>query len=206
MLYLKMKRSQVLLASFLLFAVIVAAFPVVHLSISKLFFNGTTFLRDQWWQKLLQEGLGYFLCLSLVGASVVYGLNRLMGWNICGICGRKVVFLFLVLIIGGGLIVNFTLKDQFGRARPRDLAEFGGSKHFTPAFEISRQCNTNCSFSSGDAAGGFFAIALAMALSRRRAAFAAGVAVGVVQSFARISAGAHFFSDTMTSFFVMWIV
>src|SRR5262249_21775368 len=141
--------------------------------ISKLFFDGQSFIRDRWWQKLLQEGLAYFLCLSLVGVSAIYVLNRLMGWKILGVDGRRVLFLYLVLIIGGGLIVNFTVKDHFGRARPRDVAEFGGTKLFTPAFEISHQCTSNCSFSSGDAAGGFFAIALAMALSRRRAAFMA---------------------------------
>jgi membrane-associated phospholipid phosphatase len=49
-------------------------------------------------------------------------------------------------------------------------------------------------------------LALALALSRRRAAYALALAVGVVMSVARISSGAHFFSDTVTSFFVMLIV
>jgi lipid A 4'-phosphatase len=110
--------------------------------------------------------------------------------------------------VGAGLIVNTGLKDNFGRARPKDVAEFGGAKQFTPAYFISRECKTNCSFSSGDAAGGFFAIALALALSRRRAMLAVAVAVGVgaLVSLARIASGAHFFSDTVVSFFVMLIV
>ena len=43
-------------------------------------------------------------------------------------------------------------------------------------------------------------------MSRRRAAFVAGLAVGVVMSISRISSGAHFLSDTVTSFFVMLLV
>jgi membrane-associated phospholipid phosphatase len=112
----------------------------------------------------------------------------------------------LVLAIGCGFIVNFGLKDHFHRARPRDVVEFGGTKLFSPAFQVSNQCKTNCSFSSGDAAGGFFCLALALALSRRRAAYIAGLGVGVVMSIARISSGAHFLSDTVTSFFVMLLV
>ena len=93
-----------------------------------------------------------------------------------------------------------------GRARPRDVAEFGGTRQFTPPFVLTNQCRTNCSFSSGDAAGAFFSIALVTALSRRRRYMAAAVGFGVVVSFARVSAGAHFFSDTVTSFFVMLIM
>lgn len=206
MLYLKKRRSQILLASFVLFAVLVTAFPGIDIAVSKLFFDGKSFLRDQWWQTVLQVGLKYFLSISLVAVTVVYGLNKLLKKRMLGIDGRRVIFLYLVLLVGGGVIVNYTFKEHFGRARPRDVAEFGGAKVFSPAFQISHQCRTNCSFSSGDAAGGFFSIALAMALSRRRSVFIAAILFGAVQSFARISAGAHFFSDTVTSFFVMWIV
>jgi lipid A 4'-phosphatase len=104
------------------------------------------------------------------------------------------------------LIVNVVFKDHFGRARPRDIEEFGGSKRFTPAFVISSECDSNCSFSSGEGAAGFFSMALALALSRRRAIFLAAVAMGSLVSLSRIAAGAHFFSDTVVSFFVMLIL
>ncbi len=204
--YLKLRRSQVILASFLLFALFSTTFPGVDIAISKLFFDGKVFQRDLWWQRSLQDGLELFIPLSIVALIGVYAINRLMKWNICCVDGRRVLFVILVLAIGAGFIVNFALKDQFGRARPRDVAEFGGTKQFTPAFHISAQCRTNCSFWSGDAAGGFFSLALAMALTRRRVAWLAGIAFGVLQSIARISAGAHFFSDTVVSFFVMLLV
>lgn len=206
MAYLKLRRSQLILASFVVFALFVTAFPSVDIAISSLFFDGRTFLRDRWWQRLLQQGLGFFIPLSVGLVALLYVCNRLFRLNICGVDARRVLYVVLVLGIGCGFIVNLGLKDHFHRARPRDIAEFGGTKVFTPAFQVSNQCRTNCSFSSGDAAGGFFALSLAVALSRRRAAFLAGLALGVVMSISRISSGAHFFSDTVTSFFVMLIV
>jgi len=201
-----MRRSQVILASFAIFAVFVIAFPGVDLAISSLFFDGKTFLRDQWWQRLLQQGLGWFLPVSVGVVALIYVCNRIWKRNVCCVDARRLLYVVLVLGIGCGFIVNFGLKDHFHRARPRDVVEFGGTKLFSPAFQVSNQCRTNCSFSSGDAAGGFFSLALALALSRRRAAYAAALAVGAVMSFARISSGAHFFSDTVTSFFVMLLV
>jgi len=203
--YLKRGRSQVILASFVLFSVLVAAFPTVDIAVSRLFFDGG-FPRDQWWQALLHDSLNWFLGLSLGGAVALYVINRVFKKSICKVDGKRVIYLFLVLIVGAGLIVNVTLKDNFGRARPRDIAEFGGHKVFTPAFVVSHECRTNCSFSSGDAAGGFFSLAMVFALARRsRTALVAGLAVGVIESMARISSGAHFFSDTGVSFFVMLI-
>jgi lipid A 4'-phosphatase len=204
--YLRLRRSQIILACFVSFALFITAFPAVDISISKIFFDGNSFLRDQWWQKLLQDGLGYFLCVSVLAVIGIYACNRLLKRNVCGVDGRRVVFVILVLVIGAGLIVNVILKDNFGRARPREISEFGGSRQFTPPFVVSGQCNTNCSFSSGDAAGGFFSLALALALGRRRAMFLAGLALGALVSVSRISSGAHFFSDTVVSFFVMLIV
>lgn len=200
--YLKLRRSQVILGSFLILSLLVTAFPTVDLHISGFFFDGSSFPREQW-QMLVHVGLTYFLWLSMSAVVALYAYNRLLKRSVGGVDGKRVVYLLLVLVLGAGLIVNVGLKDNFGRARPKEVVEFGGTKHFTPAYFVSRECNTNCSFSSGDAAGGFFAIALALALSRRRATFAAAVAVGALVSFARISSGAHFFSDTLVSFFVM---
>jgi lipid A 4'-phosphatase len=84
--------------------------------------------------------------------------------------------------------------------------EFGGSQVYTPAFVASNACHKNCSFSSGEAAGGFFAVAVAWALGRRRALVAAGLGLGAFVSFCRVASGAHFLSDTVVSFFVMLLV
>jgi lipid A 4'-phosphatase len=203
--YLKRKRGRMIVACFLISSLLLAVFPGIDISVSRIFFDEGFRLRGKWWQAVFQEGIGYFICLSMASVAAVYVFNRLFRRQLWKVDGRKVCYLSLVLILGAGLIVNVLLKDNFGRARPRDIAEFGGEKVFTPAFVVSRECNTNCSFSSGDSAAAFFSLALALALSRKRAWFAAAIGLGIAISLSRIAVGAHFFSDTVVSFFVMLI-
>jgi lipid A 4'-phosphatase len=204
--YLKLRRSRPLLACFAASSLLLMAFPQIDLYISSLFFQKSFHLNDRWWTTFMHESMGYFLCLAMITVVGLYVCNRLSKRHLCGVDGKKVVYLFLVLIVGAGLIVNLVLKDNFGRARPRDVVEFGGTKLYTPPFVVSGECGKNCSFSSGEAAAGFFFLALARALSRRRASIVAGFGFGALTSFCRVASGAHFFSDTVVSFFVMLIV
>lgn len=135
----------------------------------------------------------------------LYAVNAVTKRRLLGVDGRVVGYLLLVLVLGAGVIVNFALKENFGRARPRNVTEFGGPQPFTPAFVVSNACPTNGSFSSGDAAGAFFAFALVFGLGRRRTMLWPAVAFGGLVSFARVASGAHFLSDVLVSFFVMWI-
>ena len=203
--YLKLWRARIILACFLISACVLSGFPSIDIGISRLFFDQGFPLKEHWVLQLMHEGMAYFLCVSLGSVVAIYAFNRLWKRNLCSVDGKKVGYLFLVLILGAGLVVNVVFKDGFGRARPRDIQEFGGAKQFTPAFVVTAECRKNCSFSSGEGAGGFFALALAAALSRRRAALVAAVGFGVLVSWSRVATGAHFFSDTVVSFFVMLI-
>ena len=203
--YLKLKRARIILGCFLMSALVLSGFPAIDIGISRIFFEQGFHLKDLWWYSVVREWLTYFLCLSMTAILGIYVFNRLTKRDLCRINGRKVSYLFLVLILGAGFVVNVIFKDNFGRARPRDIEEFGGSKQFTPAFFISDECDTNCSFSSGEGAAGFFSLALALALGRRRAALLAALGLGGLVSFLRVASGAHFFSDTVVSFFVMLI-
>ena len=203
--YLRLRRTRVILGSFLLFALLISAFPRIDIQISSIFFDGSSFW-NEWWQKLLKEALGYLVGMSLAAVVIIYVCNRLLKRNICGVDGRRAVYVLLVASVGAGLIVNVAFKDHLGRARPRHIEEFGGTKQFTPLFVPSQECRVNCSFSSGDAAGAFLSLALAKALTRRRRYYVAAIAFGALVSLSRVAAGAHFFSDTVVSFFVMLIV
>jgi lipid A 4'-phosphatase len=44
----------------------------------------------------------------------------------------KWLFLMLCMAVGPGLVSNLALKDQWSRARPKQIVEFGGTKSFTP--------------------------------------------------------------------------
>jgi len=204
--YLKLRRSQTILGGFAASSLLFMAFPRIDLYVSGIFFQDHFHLRQEWWTTFMHESMGYFLVLCMAAVVGLYLCNKLLKRDLCGVDGKRVVYLFLVLFVGAGLIVNVMLKDNVGRARPRDVAEFGGAKLYTPPFVASTECDKNCSFSSGEAAGGFFTLALALALSRRRAVFVTAAVFGAFVSFCRVASGAHFFSDTVVSFFVMLIV
>ena len=63
-------------------------------------------------------------------------------------------------IISVLIFVNLILKNFWGRARPNDVVELDGKESFSPWFEITNACETNCSFVSGDASVGFSVIIL----------------------------------------------
>ena len=112
----------------------------------------------------------------------------------------------LVMIVGPGVIVHNVFKDHWGRARPAKVAQFGGTRDFTPAFVISDQCERNCSFVSGHSAGAFGLIALALLAKRRRSiAMAAAISVGALVGLGRIIQGGHFFSDVLFSFVIVYL-
>lgn len=114
-------------------------------------------------------------------------------------------FLFITISIGPGLIVNTALKENFGRARPSKIEQFSGDKKFSRAFEISDQCNTNCSFSSGHAATGFYFTALAYVFGAAYFSriYLLGLLFGTMTGLSRIIMGGHFASDVLASAFIV---
>ncbi len=68
---------------------------------------------------------------------------------------KEMVFIWVAGIITLILVVNLLLKNMWGRTRPGDILEFGGSGVFTPWYRFGDSCVSNCSFVSGDASVGF---------------------------------------------------
>lgn len=205
--YLKLPRARLALWCFLISSAVLVEFSSIDLRVSRLFYSDAGFyLADQWWSLCLHECAGNLIGLSMVLVASLYLFNRFSKRNLLGVDGRKLVFLLAVLVLGAGLIVNVLFKDHFGRARPRNVLEFGGSQRFTPAFVVANECARNCSFSSGEGAGAFFSLALASAFGRKRSTLLIGLGFGCLVSVSRIASGAHFLSDTVVSFFVMSIL
>ncbi len=104
------------------------------------------------------------------------------------------------------------LKDHWGRPRPIDVTEFGGTQHFVPWWSTKGDCPDNCSFVSGDVAGAFWTIApAALAPPQWRAlAYGAALALGTGMAAIRVMAGAHFVSDVIFAgvftFLIIWLV
>jgi lipid A 4'-phosphatase len=126
--------------------------------------------------------------------------------------GRVVVFLIGTMVLAPGLLVNVLLKDHWGRPRPIDVTQFGGSDRFVAWWDPRGNCPSNCAFVSGDVSGAFWTIAPAALVPPqwRALAYGAALALGVGMAAIRVMAGAHFPSDVIFAgvftFLVIWIV
>jgi lipid A 4'-phosphatase len=192
--------------SFLLLSIFFVLFPQIDITISAPFYNGENFyLKGSFFERFFYNSVKVLLVLSTILSLGIYIYNRVKKKNLFGIDSKTIIFIVLVLSLAPGLIVNTALKDHWGRARPAQITQFGGDKKFTPAFVLSNQ--NGHSFSSGHTAAAFSFIGFAL-LAKRRRKFWMSLAItyGILVSFARLIAGGHFFSDIVTSFFIVWIV
>jgi lipid A 4'-phosphatase len=117
---------------------------------------------------------------------------------------RPAWFVLLALLLGPGLLVNVVLKDHWGRARPVQTVEFGGTARFTPAWVVSDQCKRNCAFVCGDASVGFGLVSLAFVARRPRRWLLAGIAAGSALGLMRMAQGGHYLSDVVFAFYAVW--
>jgi len=116
---------------------------------------------------------------------------------------REIFLLWISQIISVLIFVNLILKNFWGRVRPNDIIEFGGKETFSPWFEITNGCETNCSFVSGDASVGFSIIILYL-ITKKIIFLYASVVAGLVLGLIRIMAGGHFLSDIFfAGFFIV---
>ncbi len=92
------------------------------------------------------------------------------------------------------IFVNLVLKNFWGRARPNDVLELGGKEVFSPWYEITNACESNCSFVSGDASVGFSIIILYL-ITKKIFFLYTSIFAGFVLGLIRIMAGGHFLSD-----------
>ncbi|MEY6432764.1 phosphatase PAP2 family protein [Thioalkalicoccus limnaeus] len=188
-------------------AVLFLGFPEIDLFVSGLFYTpdeGFTF-RGTPVERFVYHSAEWLTLWGSLTLVALWGLGWLRRRPVWGVSGRRLAFLLLVLALGPGLVVNALLKDHWGRARPANIEQFGGTKTFTPAFVISDQ--QGGSFSSGHAAAAFFWMAAALLASSWRnlwllVTIGYGGLVGVV----RIAGGGHYLSDVLVSFFIVLIL
>lgn len=122
-------------------------------------------------------------------------------------------FSLTLVLLGPGLLVNGVLKAYWGRARPRQIEEFGGDSFFTPPFQIDGECLRNCSFVSGEGAGAT-ALALIVLLLAWNAPWRwlrplSAVLAGLILVFGaglRVAMGGHFLSDVVLSILMVIVV
>jgi lipid A 4'-phosphatase len=177
--------------------------PALDLAVSRMLFDPERGLFPLAWNPALAH-------FTVLVQKVTYALPFLLAalwlaamlWSKAAIAmrlppHRVLLFLFLASVLAPGILASL-VKDHFGRARPIQVTEFGGTLNFTSAFTVSGQCRRNCSFVSGDATSGFVPVAFALLARRRRNFYlCCAIGFGVLVGINRVLAGKHFLSDVV---------
>jgi lipid A 4'-phosphatase len=100
------------------------------------------------------------IALCVAGLALIWRGRR--QW--LGLGRTQWLFLAACLAAGPGLIANLVFKDHWGRARPAQIVEFGGTRAFSPPLVPAKQCPRNCAFISGEAASTYVTFYAAAAL------------------------------------------
>ena len=192
---------------FFFFVLFFILFPKFDIFFSKLFFFEEKFISDKY---IFIRSLRSFLKDLMIVISIVSLLLIIV--NIFFKMKKKtflkprtklILIGFLVgPVIGCGLIANFYFKDNWGRARPINIQEFGGEKIYTQPFIISDQCERNCSWISGEASAAFSFITGTIIL-KSPIFLLLNIIFGIIVSFCRIAMGGHFLSDNIFAMIFM---
>lgn len=180
-------------------------YPEIDLYLSSLFYkNNTFFLQDTLFESFFHDSIRPVIISAFLVPLGIYLYNLYYKKNLFTLTKRKLIYILLVLSLAPGAIVQYGFKNQFERPRPRHVVEFGGTKKFYPAYTVAHE--NGKSFSSGHVAAAFSLLGVAMLARKRRKFWITLVMLyGTGMMVARMAAGGHFFSDVMTSFFIVYI-
>ena len=213
--YTTLAMLALLLAASILFYV----FPGVDLWAARGLYerSGKFFWTDNELSFIVDKPIDMFLKFGFLLSFVGYLALLVLKVKLPQELKNRLNFLYISIGISELLIINFILKNHWGRARPHQLPEFGGlidkalgavgvGPKFTPAWQYSHECATNCSFSSGHAgmAASVALLAIFLPKSWRPAFLAFAFAFTILAGFTRMAHGAHFLSDVTISPLIVW--
>lgn len=182
-------------------ALIFLAFPQIDIWAAKSVYHagpGRPELHVSWLTPLRHGAAAIFWASAATAvAGLVVASRRRSDW--LGLNAARWLFICICLVVGPGLVANSLLKENWGRARPKQIAEFGGDKSYTPPLVITNQCKSNCSFVSGEASALFMPFYAAALVVPQGSVLllAAGTIAGLAAGAIRMGLGAHFLSDVV---------
>jgi lipid A 4'-phosphatase len=193
-------------------SLVLALDPALDLAASRLFWTpeaGFALVRQGWAQVLRKVSmwptvvLGVAALVSVIQHMFLPSTRQFMK-------ARTALFFLVTVSVAPLLVVNGVFKENWGRARPVQVQEFGGPWTFTPWWKpgSAGQCSTNCSFVSGEASGAAWLAApalLAPPAWRMAALVGAGLYTGAI-SVLRMAFGGHFLSDVLLGALVTLLI
>tara|TARA_Y100000590_G_scaffold469441_1_gene657018 strand:- start:2288 stop:3619 length:1332 start_codon:yes stop_codon:yes gene_type:complete len=199
---------HLVLMCLVLFGVILSIAPTFDIAFSSLFYYGDKqFLIQSYYiitiffrKIILFLIIIYILFLPII--SLVVPMKKIYFDHQFNI--KEIIYIWGSMLLSLVVLINLFLKNMWGRARPGEILELGGKNFFTPWYKISSQCDSNCSFVSGDAAVGFSLLVLYLLIKKDVFLWMAvffGTSIGLI----RIMEGGHFFSDVVFSGLVVFL-
>lgn len=155
--------------------------------------------------KALRKSSSWVMGLTLLALIIVAVRGWWTGWREA----RKALFLICGLALASGVVVNGLLKSLWGRARPVQIEAFGGDAAFTPAWMMTDQCASNCSFVSGEASSAAWIAAVAVVMTPqpwRAILIPVAFVYAAALSINRLLFGGHFLSDIVLSWAITALV
>jgi lipid A 4'-phosphatase len=187
-------------------AVVVGALFGVHpradIDISALFYDPRQHLfvvNVQPWANNARDAASWLITLILAPACLAWVGKLVKPKRPTLVPARAALFLIVTMALGPGILANVILKDHWGRVRPIDVTELGGTGRFTAWWDPRGDCPDNCSFIAGEPSGAFWTMApAALAPPQwRLLAYGGALAFGAAVGLLRIAAGGHFFTDVV---------
>lgn len=180
----------------------------LDLEVSRLFFQGRAFLSNSFLDAIFHYAIfpawGVVLpaCLLLI---ISFFQPAWQKWQ------RAAAACILTLAIGSGLIIHAVFKENWGRPRPKQIVEFGGTESFSPFYQPRFSSSLPAkSFPAGHPSMGFYFFILIW-LGRFYGSpklvwmgWGISLCLGILLGVGRIAQGGHFLSDVLVSALIMW--
>lgn len=180
----------------------------IDLAASRLFYTGSDFIGHRlWWSEPLRYAFQAFYAAT-IGLALAGLWRTRTGGKWLARPRFAWIYLLACLLIGPILVTHGLFKMSFGRPRPMEITEFGGSKTFKAAFAPSPQCTWGCSFVSGETSSTFIPFLAAAVLAPQAAPIllVGGTVVGLSAGGVRMLQGRHFLSDVLFAALAMALV
>ncbi len=181
-------------------SVLALTFPRFDVAVAALFFAGDRFPAEKVAVLVDFRLAGMAVTRIVVVSLILAWLGKLFVPMLSrALSTRKLMFLSASMALGPGILVNSILKAFWGRPRPWQIADLGGSMTFFPAWVPGGACVSNCSFPSGEASSAMWLMAFAFVVPERwrRATVITVIAWTLAISLNRMAFGGHFLSDVM---------
>ena len=140
------------LAVFIVSAPASLLIPFIDVEVARFFYGpDNAFARNDPSVELIRNFFKAVYIAACVGAVAGFVSSYFGRGCWFGLTAVQNLFVITCLALGPGVVSNLVLKDNWGRARPSQIVQFGGKRTFSAAPVPSQQCKKNCSFVSGEA-------------------------------------------------------